>query len=201
MKERINYFLQSYDLLLDDFELVRRKLVWNKRCLGNCGILRVALARLASVAFVITGVGFMVRGNTLSDTISGMILAIPGLGASVFLWSCETVALEQEDELARTGNRVKQTIATLRNISTTVDELTEGSLETLASSISGLQTAIGELGSRDEILDVNPEVREKGRNLVRLCNTLDLKLSELGKQIQVLRDQLVSAQHSRYKIK
>lgn len=201
MKERINYFLQSYDLLLDDLELASRKLMWNKRCIGNCGILRVALARLVSVAFVITGVGFMVRGNKLSDMISGMILAIPGLGANVFLWSCETVTLEQEDELARTGNRVKQTIATLRNISTTVDELTQGSLETLASSISGLQIAIGELGSRHEILDVNPEVREKGRNLVRLCNTLDLKLSQLGKQIQVLRDQLVSAQQARYKIK
>jgi hypothetical protein len=201
MKERINYFLQSYGLLLDDLELASTKLVWNKGCVGNSGILRVALARLASVASVITGVAFIVRGNTLSDTISGTILAISGLGANVFLWSCETVALEQEDELARTGNRVKQTIATLRNISTTVDELTEGSLETLALSISGLQTAIGELRSRHEILDVNPEVREKGRNLVRLCNTLDLKLSELGKQIQILRDQLVSAQHARYKIK
>jgi biotin operon repressor len=201
MKERINQFLSSYDSLLDDVELANTKLGWNNRFLGKCGIVGVAVAGLASLGFVIAGVGLMFNGHASREKILGAVLAIPGLGAILFLRSCETVAFDQADELTRTRNRVKQTIAALREICTAVEKLSEGSsLQTLTASISDLQTEINaKPESRLEIADVNPKVREKGEKLVQLCNTLDLELTELEKHIQVLRDQVVGAHRARYK--
>jgi len=202
MEERINQFLSSYDSLLDDVELANTKLGWNNRFLGTCGIVGVAVAGLASLGFVIAaGVGLMLNGHTSREKILGAVLAIPGLGAILFLRSCETVAFDQADELTRTRNHVKQTIAALREICTAVEKLSEGStLQTLTASISDLQTEIDtKPESRLEIADVNPNVREKGEKLVQLCNTLDLELTELEKQIQVLRDQVVGAHRARYK--
>lgn len=195
MKEEIDHTLQSYNELLSDIKLTSKKLERSK-AVSKCGVLGVALLRLVPVGAVIAGVAFAFRGTMLP----GMALAITGMVTTPFFWSCVIVTPEQEEQLVMQRNNVEDAITMLNSIHITVDQL----IAFNPLSIDKGQTARGDVDTRLDILenlDNLEQVKENGKSLVGACNTMDLKFTELGNQIQVLRKQVVDLQHSRSKAK
>ncbi len=195
MKEEIDHTLQSYNELLSDIKLTSKKLKWSK-AVSKCGVLGVALLRLVPVGAVIAGVAFAFRGTMLP----GMALAITGMGTAPFFWSCVIVTPDQEEQLVMKRNNVEDAITILNSIHITVDQL----IAFNPLSIDKGQTARGDVDTRLDILenlDNLEQVKENGKSLVGSCNTMDLKFTELGNQIQVLHKQVVDLQHSRSKAK
>jgi len=195
MKEEIDHTLQSYNELLSDIKLTSKKLEWSK-AVSKCGVLGVALLRLVPVGAVIAGVAFAFRGTMLP----GMALAITGMGTAPFFWLCVIVTPDQEEQLVMKRNNVEDAITILNSIHITVDQL----IAFNPLSIDKGQTARGDVDTRLDILenlDNLEQVKENGKSLVGSCNTMDLKFTELGNQIQVLCKQVVDLQHSRSKAK
>lgn len=193
MKEEIDHTLQSYNELLSDIKLTSKKLEWSK-AVSKCGILGVALLRLVPVGAVIAGVALAFRGTMLP----GITLAITGMGTTPFFWSFVIVAPDEEEQLVMKRNNVEDAITMLKSIHITVDQL----IAFNPLSIDKHQTARGGVDTRLDILenlDNLEQVKENGKSLVGSCNTMDLKFTELGNQIQVLRKQVVDLQHSRSK--
>jgi hypothetical protein len=193
MKEEIDHTLRSYNELLSNIKLTSKKLEWSK-AVSKCGILGVALLRLVPVGAVIAGVAFAFRGTMLP----GITLAITGMGTTPFFWSFVIVAPDEEEQLVMKRNNVEDAITMLKSIHITVDQL----IAFNPLSIDKHQTARGGVDTRLDILenlDNLEQVKENGKSLVGSCNTMDLKFTELGNQIQVLRKQVVDLQHSRSK--
>jgi hypothetical protein len=202
MQKQIERTTESYKEFLRDVDLASKKLGSRNRDLAvKYGVL-VGVAAVACLG-VAASVGYL--AVSLTAEIVSEVAVINGFAAFYGSIVLSFNAVEWVGEVGDASTSVQKALTALGNIKESGHGLVT-ELQAVTSSVESVERCITQVEERLLNLDDTVEgfghdrqnLIDCGRKLVKECDQMQQQFSELGRQIELLREQVKKAQRSRW---
>ncbi len=209
MQKQIKRTMESYEKLLGNIDSAVNRLDSRKRGLVINYRLLVGVAAVACLG-VVASVGFLTVSLTATTAVAP---AVVGTGFAAFLGTTVLTfkAIDWVDRVGKAIQSVGEALTAFEDIKESGDGLVT-QLQDITSVVESVERCIAQVERKLSDLDdtVQQEVildhdqanliQDHGRILVQKCDQMQQQFTLLEIQIELLRDQVLKAQHSRRRL-